>query len=157
MQCEMCGTDGELFKVNIEGVNLNICRKCAKFGKVIERVKEPSEIRARVTENKRVTVAKQAESETVFVITADYSAKIKTMREKLGLKQEELAKKINERDTLIHKIETGGIEPNIILARKLEKFLGIKLVEEHSEESKELPAIKKGDVTIGDLARIKKR
>jgi ribosome-binding protein aMBF1 (putative translation factor) len=49
------------------------------------------------------------------------------------------------------------IEPNIALARKLEKFLNLKLVEEHQEEGAVVPKAKKGEVTLGDFARIKKR
>jgi putative transcription factor len=159
MQCEMCGSDAEeLFKVDVEGAKLNICKKCSKFGKVIERVKAPVFVSPKEAEKRRAEVApKQIETETIFVIVQDYPTRVKNAREHLGMKQEDLGKKINERDTLIHKVETGAIEPNIPLARKLEKFLNIKLVEEHQEDKSLVPASKKGDITLGDFARIKKR
>lgn len=159
MQCEMCGSDAEeLFKVDVEGVKLNICKKCSRFGKVIEVVRAPVFVSAKVAERKRVeTIAKPIETETIFVLVPDYPEKVKSAREHLGMKQVDLGKKINERDTLIHKVETGAIEPNIPLARKLEKFLNIKLVEEHQEDGNLVPKSKKGEITLGDFARITKR
>jgi putative transcription factor len=159
MQCEMCGTNAEeLFRVDVEGAKLNICNKCSKFGKVIERVRAPVFVSPRETEKRRVDAApKQVETETIFVLVSDYPERVKNAREHLGMKQEDLGKKINERDSLIHKVETGAIEPNIPLARKLEKFLNIKLVEEHQEDKSLVPLSKKGDITLGDFARIKKR
>jgi len=155
----MCGTGAEeLFRADVEGAKLNICKKCSKFGKVIERVKTPVFVSAKEAEKKRVEViSRPIETETIFVLVQDYSAKVKNAREQLGMKQEDLGKKINERDSLIHKVETGAIEPNIPLARKLEKFLNIKLVEEHQEDKNLVPKSKKGEVTLGDFARIKKR
>ena len=35
MQCDMCGAQTQLFKVEIEGVQLNVCQSCSKFGQVI--------------------------------------------------------------------------------------------------------------------------
>ncbi len=160
----MCGSevDSELFKTDIEGSVLNVCAKCSKYGSVISRVKSVPEVgrmSKKEGEHKGTVSAKpiDQEGEIVFVIAADYAEKIKRGREKLGLKQDELAKRLNERDSLISKIETGTIEPNMRLARKLEKFFGIKLVEEHKEDNKAVSKDKQGPVTIGDLARLRKR
>jgi putative transcription factor len=156
MQCEMCGSTSELFRANIEGATMTVCEKCAKYGKILEKAKAAPAAPTKA-EVERQLVRQKIETETIFMISPDYPTKIKSMREKLGLKQDELAKKLNERESSIHKLETGEIEPNIALARKLEKFFGIKLVEEHQEEAKPLPLGKPGEVTLGDFARIKKR
>ena len=68
----------------------------------------------------------------------------------MGLKQEELARKINEKESLIHKLENELVEPSLKLAEKLEKFLKIKLIEIYSDENK---YVKNNDdkLTIGDL------
>ena len=159
MQCEMCGTEAqELFRVDVEGAKLNICKKCSRYGKVLETVRAPVIPQAkRSVQVSRAPSPKRIDTEVIFVITPDYPSRLKNAREALGMKQEDLAKKINERETLIHKLETGAIEPNLVLARKLERFLGVKLVEEHQEDSKLVTPLKKGDVTLGDFARIKKR
>ena len=87
----------------------------------------------------------------------DYAEKIKKKREKLGIEQKDFAKQVRERDSLISKIETGTIEPNIKLARKLERHLKIKLVEEYQEKPKLLAKSEGEGVTIGDMIKIKKR
>ena len=88
---------------------------------------------------------------------SDYADKIKKKREKLGIKQVDFAKQVRERYSLISKIETGAIEPNIKLARKLEKHLKIRLVEEYQEKPKHLAKSEGDGVTIGDMIKIKKR
>ena len=90
------------------------------------------------------------------VINENYPNLIKNKREKLGLKQEELAIKLAERESLIRKIERGEIKPSLKLARKLEDKLGIKLVLQKEvktefESSKEKP----GSLTIGDMIKLK--
>jgi putative transcription factor len=73
------------------------------------------------------------------------------------LKQEELAKKIAEKESVIHKLESGSIIPAIPLARKLEKFLRIALVETIEVDSPETSDRRSSSdgLTLGDLIRIK--
>ena len=129
MQCDMCGSEGGLFRVSIEEAILNVCNKCSKYGKVLSKVKimAPSE---KKKEQKKLEKAKlQPGKEIIFVIVPNYSTKIKKKRERLGLKQKDFAKLINERESLVSKLEKGSVEPSIKLARKLERSLKIKLVE----------------------------
>ena len=154
MICDMCGTDAErLFKTSLEGSELNVCGGCSKHGRVISEIKI-RELKPRKTKEE---IKKQSpDKEFVFMIVSDYAEMIKKGREALGLKQEDFAKKINEKHALIHKIETGHFKPGIELARKLEKILKIRLVEQQ-EEVNEQPAKGKTDAfTIGDFIKIKK-
>jgi putative transcription factor len=48
---------------------------------------------------------------------------------KKGITQENVANQLSEKITLYKKIETGGIKPNDILSKKLERYLGIQLYE----------------------------
>lgn len=59
----------------------------------------------------------------------NYGEIIRNARIKMGISQEELAKQISEKLTIIKKIEQGTFKPSIELARKLEKFLKIKIIE----------------------------
>lgn len=150
----MCGSEGKLFKVNIEGTQLNVCAACSRFGQVVERV--PTPLTRKQKTAKKEALAQQ-EKEIVQLIVEDYGNLIKDKREKMGLKQKELAAKMSERESLIQKIETGRIEPSIELARKFERYLGLKLVEEHEEVS-EKKAVGSGKaLTIGDIIQIKTR
>jgi len=152
MNCEICGSEGVLFKTLIEGSELKVCRECSKYGKVISPVETETEKKQR----KEYRVTTFPEKELVQVIVQDYPEKIRKKREELGLKQEEFAKKINEKESMIHKIETGQFEPGIMLARKIEKFLRISLVEQYEEEHKTPEKSKTTTFTIGDLIKIKK-
>lgn len=53
---------------------------------------------------------------------------IREAREEMGLTQEDLAKQLNEKVTVIRKIEAGEFNPPIDLVRKIEKLLKIKLI-----------------------------
>jgi len=155
MNCEMCGKETNLFKAIIEGIQIKVCSTCGKFGRVIEQV-NPLENKK---DKKVERVSKEVESpEVIQTIIDNYSEKVKKARESIGLKQEELAKKLNEKESIIHKIETGHYEPNLILAKKIEKFLKISLIEEQEiEKSKNTaePSSSAG-LTIGDLIKLKK-
>jgi len=159
--CDMCSSPEKAYKVEVEGSILNVCEKCVSFGKVVRK------IRPEMPEKKQKQVQKAAEklaeekakkeTETMQIITPNYSLIIRKAREKLGLKQEELAKKIAEKESVIHKLESGSIIPAIPLARKLEKFLRIALVETIEVDSPETSDRRSSSegLTLGDLIRIK--
>ncbi|MBW2995254.1 multiprotein bridging factor aMBF1 [Candidatus Woesearchaeota archaeon] len=149
MQCEMCGKDARLFLAIVENVKMKVCSECAKFGKVLKQETEP------LPEKKRQKILKKtrAKEEIVEIIIPDYSKKIRRAREKLGLDQEEFAKRIALKESVIHKIETGHHKPSIETARKLEKVLNIVLVMEYEEEKKEYKPGETKAFTIGDLIK----
>jgi ribosome-binding protein aMBF1 (putative translation factor) len=52
-------------------------------------------------------------------------------------------------------METGTFTPSIPTAKKLQKILRVKLIEEREEEKIEMPKEKKGGaLTIGDILKI---
>ncbi|MFO8015526.1 MAG: multiprotein bridging factor aMBF1 [Candidatus Woesearchaeota archaeon] len=148
--CDMCGAEGKLFRTSVEGAEMMLCKQCSKYGKVMAPPKK-------VIKKESIKTGRSAKPEIIETIDPDYSRKIKKSREKLGLKQEDLAGKINEKESLIHRVESGKKEPSIALSRKLERFLGIKLVEQDSEEKTVAAGKEKGPVTIGDVIEIRKR
>ena len=151
----MCGKVSRLFKTDVEGSVLSLCEGCSKFGKVMSVIKEPKKEKKQIKEETKLT--EQKEEEFILAIVNDYGGIIKSKREKLGIKQEDFAKKISEKMSLIHKIETNHIEPNIDLARKIEKFLHIQLVEQQEIKSGVQEKHKSEAFTIGDFIKIKKK
>ena len=149
MNCEMCGAETSLVSAIIEGVELKVCKNCASFGKIL---KKPSKLR---TITKKRSVPQKPKKELVEMIVPNYSKIIREKREKMGLKQKEFAKFLAERESLIHKMESGNYKPSLELARKLEKQLSVKLIEEKEFEPQNLKAEKK-IYTIGDMVKIKK-
>lgn len=146
-----------MYKVEIEKSRMVVCESCAKYGKVLHEIKVQE-----ISKKKEIAPSKEAPKapETIQIIVKDYSSKIKNARERKGIKQEDFAKVINEKESLIHHLESGKMEPNMVLAQKLEKVLGIKLIEEvvlEKEEKKEGLKPHNGPMTLGDLINLKKR
>ncbi len=69
-----------------------------------------------------------------MILDPDFPVIIRNARNKKGITHDQLGQKINEKVTLLKKIETGSIKPDEILSKKLEKSLGIKLYINSNEE-----------------------
>ncbi|MBT3464299.1 TIGR00270 family protein, partial [archaeon] len=87
-------------------------------------------------------------------IVKNYASLIRTKREQMNLKQEEFAKMLTEKESIIHKIESGTYKPSISMAKKIERQLGLKLREEIEIEEIEIKKTK-GSLTIGDMLKLK--
>ena len=143
MQCELCGKKEAEFSALIEGVELQVCEGCARHGQVL---KKP------VYEERKQFRAEEPE----LVIVEDYASLIKNKRESMGLNQEDFAKKLNQRLSLMQSIESGHIKPTIEVARKLEKILGIKLIKELKFEKADIGKKSSDLLTIGDIIKNRK-
>ena len=135
----------------VEGVELSICSKCSKYGKVLGPVR---------TAVKKEVVKRYAPApvqEKMDLIVENYADLIRKKRESTGMSQRDFAIKLNEKESVLHHIETGKFEPPLEMARKLEKMLSIKLIEEH-EEKHEISKSKKTDesFTLGDFIKVRK-
>jgi len=159
--CDMCSSKEKDYKIEVEGSILTVCEKCVGFGKAIGRIKQelPEKKKKKMAkaEEKAAEARAKKETESMQLIVPDYASIISRARQRTGLKQEELAKKIAEKESIIHKLESGSMKPDIALARKLEKFLRIKLVEtvEIGDSSSSNKSSSPGSLTIGDLIRVR--
>ncbi|MEM4598230.1 MAG: multiprotein bridging factor aMBF1 [Candidatus Diapherotrites archaeon] len=124
MLCEVCGKDfPKLVRAEIEGAELMVCSECSALGKVL---RETQDYVARPSVQKISIAPKIQEPPQVI---ENIGAEVKKAREKLGLTREDLAKKIFEKESLLVRIENTNFEPEEKVIRKLEKALGIKLIE----------------------------
>ena len=57
-----------------------------------------------------------------------WSRKVREARERLGLTQEQFGAKINEKVSVVHKLESGAMIPPDDLVRKLERTLKVRLI-----------------------------
>ena len=62
-------------------------------------------------------------------VASDYDQRIRQARESAGLSQEDLAKELNEKASLIRKLERGDMLPSDSVQKKLERKLDISLSE----------------------------
>lgn len=150
MRCEICGKKiiGKPIRTKIESSIMLTCNECAKFGKVQREPPKARKPRPRRTPRFR---------ESIEEVIEDYKTIVREAREKKRWSREELAEKIYEKASVITRVESGKMVPDIKLARKLERTLNIKLVEKSEDiNSEDLgPSTIKG-ATIGDIARIKR-
>ncbi len=150
INCDLCGRIEErLNRALVEGVELNVCSACSKFGKVLAPVKK---FVPKIPARKEPVEEKE---EKIELLVEGYSDIIKKKREAIGLTQKDFAKKINEKESIVHKIEVGAFEPSLALAKKLEKELGVKLIEEHEEKHETFKRKKEEGFTLGDFIKIK--
>ncbi len=150
----MCGkTTEDLAKAIIEGVQLDVCKECVKFGKVISQPKRFS-AKEQIRHMQRQVEQKEEKTE---LLVENYAEIIKKKRESMGMTQKYFANKINEKDTTIHKIETEAFKPPIPLVKKLEKALGVKLIEEYEERHEASKGKRTEGFTLGDFIKIKEK
>ncbi|MFQ5801160.1 MAG: multiprotein bridging factor aMBF1, partial [Candidatus Hydrothermarchaeales archaeon] len=128
MNCEICGREiiGDVRTVKIEGTLMRACRACARLGERVVGRKEKVQTRA----TSRIPTPRTARTERVVDVVDDYAKIIRQNREKAGLTQEQLGTKINEKGSVIARLESGHMKPDLKVARKLERLFDIKLFEE---------------------------
>ncbi|WP_295721793.1 multiprotein bridging factor aMBF1 [uncultured Methanobrevibacter sp.] len=162
MDCEMCGKpiEGKPIRVKIDGAAMDVCKDCSKFGK-IQKVPRPSQYMQKKDKNKKRT-NKPARNyskndEPAEELVENYGSIIRNARESKKLSREQLGEKIFEKVSVISKIETEKMDPDLKLARKLEKTLNIKLIEKSEKiDLESYQNISRGGNTIGSVVKIKK-
>jgi len=167
--CEMCGYNGELKRAVVEGSLLLLCDKCIRFGEVIELRRPPSEeiVSGRI---KKMNTSRFASMRTTGVysevaeeelVVRNYPELIKKARERLIKTQDEVARDIAEKVSIIQGVESGRLEPSLKLAKKLEQYFKVDLIRRISnnkekENIEDHLGLKPGSMTIGDIIKIKK-
>lgn len=152
MRCEICGkkVPGRPIRVKIDGSVMQTCEECSKFGKVQKEPPRPVKPR---TSPRRPRIR-----EPLYEVSEDYNSLIRMAREKNRWSREELAQKLNEKASVINRIESGKMIPDIKLARKLERVLNITILDKiEDEQLDDTVQSRRGGTTIGDIAQIKKR
>lgn len=143
--CEMCGKGGNFVQALIEGVEMSVCQGCATFGKV-----KPS----LPFSQKRAAVASTPE----YTVVAGVAAILRQAREKRKMTQEEFAHLLQERASVAAKWEQGVLKPSVEQAKKTERILGLSLVTlEEPEAAVPLGGSAKGELTLGDFVKVRKR
>lgn len=125
--CEICGDREASAIVQIEGAKLATCPGCSRGGKVLYRL-DTGERGEPMTMTRRSAPIEREE------IVDNCGTLVARAIKKAGLPLEVVAERINEKESYIRSIEQGRMTPTIATARKLEKELGVRLVEMVTEE-----------------------
>ncbi len=120
--CEICGRRPATRKAVIEGVVMEVCDVCVKFGKEIV---EKTKVRVSSTVKKFNRPPK-----IEYDIVEDYSKILQRAISSKGLKYKDLAKQINENESYLRRVIRGETMPTLKLAKKLEKALDVTITEE---------------------------
>jgi len=171
-QCEMCGADvASLTTTKVEGAELELCDNCQGFGTTVETQQSSSSTSKYSTSSSSGTSNASGSSSSggstqstrrkkdmfddMDELAADYDDRIRDSRESLGLTQEELANQLNEKASLIRKLERGDILPSDDVQSKLEKKLEITLTEGADVEDTEWSSGSGQSMTLGDVVERK--
>lgn len=173
----MCGAETASPKtIKVEGAELDVCEDCTDFG---TEVRDES---ASSTSTKYSTSSGSSSGgggtttrsgstssggsggrspgsemfDDVEELATDYDDRIRAGREDAGLSQEDLARELNEKASLIRKLEHGDMLPSDDIQRKLERKLGISLAASAGEEETEWESdAEAGSYTLGDVVERK--
>jgi putative transcription factor len=179
VQCEMCGTEtASPNRVKIEGAELDVCDECTEFGTEVTTQDTSS------TSTKYSTSSSSGQSSSgstssstggsssssssggsrrgqdmfddIEAVAQDFDERIRSAREDAGLSQEDLAKAVNEKASLIRKLEHGDTLPSDEVQRELEGELGIDLSAGGGEEETDWSGSSSaGETTLGDVVKRK--
>ncbi len=138
--CELCGKDTPLVSADIEGADLEVCMNCAQHG-TIKRKPSLDHFPS------RVRLPELPEE----VVVSNFASTLRGVREKRGMTQEDFAKLLREKESMLVKWESGLLQPEVAVAKKIGKILGLSFVE--LEKAEPLPRQQqKNDVlTLGDV------
>ncbi len=145
--CEMCGKSTELVVADIEGVDLKVCTGCARFGTIRQKSFSP----------KAMPKSPLPEGPS-FKVVDDYGSLLHSAREKKGMTQEEFAKFLNEKESVVAHWEAGKVKPGIDAAKRIGMILGIEFLEREEIVAAKVESSKKKDeLTLGDFIKVRKR
>ena len=168
LQCEVCGRRirGKPYKAIIEGARLVVCNDCATLGSMSWEMKTPKPSKSPAKPKKplkqklKVSSKQQSPLEPTLELVEDFGTHIRQAREAQGLSHEDLGRKLNEKVSVLKKLESHKMTPDNKLAEKLQYALKIKILVLATEKKlpkKLLPTTPSKALTLGDLIRSKKK
>jgi putative transcription factor len=151
LYCDICGRAPVRAQILVEGAKMLACGSCMRSGKILHRFHEdspPPDI-----------PPAPSSVETSEEIVEDCGKLIRARREKLKLPLTVVAERIKEREAFLHAIENERLSPTLEVAKKLEKELGIRLIEKtQASLAPSSPSAKTfTPPTLGDMIETKKK
>ena len=148
--CEMCGKEGSIIKAMVESIEMDLCSGCSVYGKRLEPKSDDMIYKPRI----RPPISSVEDRKG---IVNNFSEIIRKKRNQLGMTQEEFAKKLAEKESIVTKMESGSFTPSIPKMEKIEKILNVTLIEEMVMEKFTQRLKESGPLTMGDIIKVRKR
>jgi len=142
MLCEMCGKDVPLTtRIRLEHSVLSLCPDCSRFGTPVDPVPSPPVAGPAAGVRFRPGMAvtgpsgprRRLEERDLYQeigemeLAADWNKRIRAAREARLWTPEVFGKKLNEKKSVVLKIESGAFRPPDALVRKIEHLLQVRL------------------------------
>jgi putative transcription factor len=152
----MCGKESDnLQQATVEGTKMRVCGNCSDFG--VEEVGEEGEVtgRSKVTksleERQKRQSSRDVYDEHQEELVPDYGDRVREAREARGWSQDDLAKHLKEKASVIKKVENQSRQPRDELVDLLEKELDVTLMEVPDSPSRgQSSEGSGGGMTLGD-------
>ena len=173
-QCEMCGAESSsLTTTKVEGAELDLCDECTDFGTEVRTDSGSSASTKYSTSSSSSSSSSSSDGSSstggggggssrrrdmfddMDQVATDYDERIRSAREDRGLSQEELANELNEKASLIRKLERGDVLPSDEVQTELERELDISLSEGNGDEDAEWSGGSSTTTTLGDVVKRK--
>ncbi|MEF8821450.1 MAG: multiprotein bridging factor aMBF1 [Halovenus sp.] len=179
VQCEMCGTEtSSPNRIKVEGAELDVCDSCTEFGTKLETSDSSGSTSTKYSTSSSSGSSSSSSSsgntgtstsssgggggrrqdmfDDIDELAQDFDEQIRQARESAGLSQEDLAKDLNEKASLIQKLEQGKMLPTDEMQEKLERSLDIDLTAGGSTDETEWESDSDaGEYTLGDVVERK--
>jgi putative transcription factor len=160
MRCEVCGQEihGQPYYRIIEGGKLVVCGQCAHFGTKEWDPSKPSgkPVRRRLsTPPQRSRPRSEIEVAEQMELIENYGELIRKTRQKKGMSIEDFAKKLNEKESVLKKLEKSQFNPPMTLIQKVSRELNITILEPAASGTGTVLTRPMGPRTLGDLIKIK--
>jgi putative transcription factor len=169
-QCEMCGAEtSSLTTTKVEGAELELCDDCSDFGTEVRTTSSsgsskystsssdgsPSGDSSSTGSSSGGSSRRTDMFDDMDEVATDYDQRIRQARESEELSQEDLANGLNEKASLIRKLERGDVLPSDGVKRKLERRLDISLTEGSGDADTDWDGGDSTTTTLGDVVKRK--
>jgi putative transcription factor len=170
----MCGAESSsLTTTKVEGAELDLCDECTDFGTEVRTDSGSSASTKYSTSSSSSSSSSSSDGSSstggggggssrrrdmfddMDQVATDYDERIRSAREDRGLSQEELANELNEKASLIRKLERGDVLPSDEVQTELERELDISLSEGNDDGDAEWSGGSSTTTTLGDVVKRK--
>lgn len=161
MPCELCGRECKGGReAIIDGAKMFCCPDCLKYAEGTVQQEPPRAIPSPHPQQRPLIRRTQKPERDIYQdkrmekeLVSNWNHQIEQARKKKGMTREELGFKIGERTVTIAKLENGDLRPSDQTIAKLEKELGISLLEDVKPVPTASQTHAQGGYTLGDFIK----
>jgi putative transcription factor len=138
---------------------MTVCSQCSKLGSGVWEPKSKPRLKKSMSHQPIQTYSRRKQivaAPVTLELVENVGLLVRQARDDLGISHEDLGRQIRERVSVLRKIESGKLVPDLALAEKLEHTLKIKLRIPPIDPKAQLNnSSKPQGTTLGDLIKIK--